>query len=712
TWDWKVEGPYQEQEDVGFGISVAAGDVNGDGFDDVIIGQCFYDGTLIGFSNKEEAVYVYYGSLAGPSTTPGGPNEPSYKPDWSAWSNQGVVSGSGSCAIFGFSVACAGDVNGDGYDDLIIGSNHYQIEGKNRGAAFLYYGSMNGLTKQHTGGQDDPYPDPDWVGAVDVGRPGQVDPEVGACVAGVGDLNNDGFDDVIIGAHWYDYGEVDEGCAFVFYGSSAGLPAAPNWVIGANKTEACLGLCLASAGDVNGDGYSDILVGVYRKESAFVWYGGQVVPARPYFETEGTRIVWGTQPVALYKETGDKWGSRFGYRFKVDKLRQPHVVVVTYPDDEKRTMEIDLFSTAQTALFPDTQTGVFTGEVYPCTNNFKEHKMIFWPQGEDCLITIVNRLNGSRAAARKIEVYEIEGSEATGWLPETHVNLPQDGGRLLGLWWEDPSFFECFGSQNCRNYTEFYRAVRNAMEYLHYTGQNLIIYPIYFYTMPHYPSRVEDCLSSRRTVFQHPREDWFELLLKVAKVNDVFVIPSLTINEIPSLMKMYVDNPVNRRGEPTKKAILNIVDDILGEYGHYPAFKGISFNFWDTALLWRCYGMENTDRGGIHEANHLLNEITQKIQSWRDDLKLVVSCWLPYPHLDDNFDTFWDLDRWCACAGPKEDEIYSLYEEAGLNLAQLKLQDQGIEIERVLSFSAFRQTDSAGQEIPGTSCIRDFFLHE
>jgi hypothetical protein len=80
-------------------------------------------------------------------------------------------------------------------------------------------------------------------------------------VASAGDVNGDGYSDVIVGAYQFDNGETDEGRAFVYHGSASGLSTTPNWTAESNQAGAFFGASVASAGDVNGDGFSDVIVG-------------------------------------------------------------------------------------------------------------------------------------------------------------------------------------------------------------------------------------------------------------------------------------------------------------------------------------------------------------------------------------------------------------------------------------------------------------------
>jgi len=230
-----------------FGYSISgAGDVNGDGYSDIIIGAT-------GTSSNTGAAYTYHGSPDGLSATY--VNTP----------DDADQAG----ARFGISVASAGDVNGDGYSDVIIGAYQYADGGNaNEGRAFVYHGSAAGLSAIPNSILDDA---------------NQVQAFFGFSVASAGDVNGDGYGDVIIGAHQYDDGaSFDEGAAFVYHGSATGLAASPNSILDdADQAGAGFGISVACAGDVNGDGYSDVIVGAWQyvdggntgEGRAFVYHG-------------------------------------------------------------------------------------------------------------------------------------------------------------------------------------------------------------------------------------------------------------------------------------------------------------------------------------------------------------------------------------------------------------------------------------------------------
>ncbi len=247
---------FGEASNDNYGWSVAdVGDVNGDGIADFAVGA-IYNSTAATNAGK---VYVYLGGPSAP-TTP-------------------FVTMTGLAANdqFGVSVAGAGDVNGDGYADVIVGARLNSLNGSSAGAAFIFFGgpAMDGV------------PDVILLGEA-------ADDWFGNSVAGAGDVNGDGYADVIVGAPYNDRGGSAAGAAYVFYGGAA-MDNTPDVIIVGEIHDDQLGWSVAGAGDVNGDGLSDVIVGArlhcvdktlcvgndYARGRAYVLLGGRPMDAIP-----------------------------------------------------------------------------------------------------------------------------------------------------------------------------------------------------------------------------------------------------------------------------------------------------------------------------------------------------------------------------------------------------------------------------------------------
>lgn len=310
-----------------FGNHVAGiGDVNGDGKPDILVGTCC-------FSNK---AYVIFGADTFPSEL-----------DASTLNGTNGFILTSSTSTFGDCIAGIGDVNGDGYDDLAVGTfgssqEAYVIFGTNNvgssgildtssldgtngfkltssigsfGTSIAGIGDINGDGKSDfiINGEDKAYV---FLGASDVGVSGTLDTfslegsngftitsasdrQFGRLLTGAGDINGDGCDDLIVGA-------PDTNKAYIIFGAD-NFPS----TISASNLNGANGFTLniplhgyygfrtpiAKAGDINGDGKSDLVVGIRDSNAAYVIFGASNIGSSGILEpsklngTDGFKIV-------------------------------------------------------------------------------------------------------------------------------------------------------------------------------------------------------------------------------------------------------------------------------------------------------------------------------------------------------------------------------------------------------------------------------------
>ncbi|MEO7951973.1 MAG: integrin alpha [Chthoniobacterales bacterium] len=277
--------PVPENSTTLFGLSVTAvGDVNGDGVNDLAVGEPFADGTFdgaMGFGPPQNVGRIFLISGADFSVI-----RTLEDPDYQLATLDKFAS------QLGTSVAAAGDLNGDGVPDILAGLPHYtlknlvtKIEFISTGKAYVFSGKDGTVLLTLKVPSD------------------EENARAGYSVAGLGDINADGKPDFLVGSPGKNIGvgeggKTDVGVAYFYSGADGSIIRT---VSDPDSTlDARFGFAVANAGDVDGDGVSDAIIGAPGKAQAFVFSGktGSLLftiasPVREKTNSFGTAVAGG-----------------------------------------------------------------------------------------------------------------------------------------------------------------------------------------------------------------------------------------------------------------------------------------------------------------------------------------------------------------------------------------------------------------------------------
>ena len=258
---------------LGYSVS-SAGDVNGDGFDDLIVGAPgpFPSPPEDGYATSGSS-YVVFGQASG----------------FSATMNLSSLDGSNGFRLDGemsrgysgspVRVSTAGDVNGDGFDDVIVGTGYYAALNRyNSSSSYVVFGQASGFSAAMD------------LSSLDGSNGFRLDGVAASDFSGIsvstaGDVNRDGFDDLIVGAGGADPNGGFSGSSYVVFGKASGFSAAMNLssLDGSNGFRLdgaegdWSGWSVSNAGDVNGDGFDDLIVGAFGANSNGIASGSSYV---------------------------------------------------------------------------------------------------------------------------------------------------------------------------------------------------------------------------------------------------------------------------------------------------------------------------------------------------------------------------------------------------------------------------------------------------
>jgi hypothetical protein len=360
-----------------------------------------------------------------------------------------------------------------------------------------------------------------------------------------------------------------------------------------------------------------------------------------FFANGPTRVV--ETAAGRYREADVKPSARFGYRFAIEHIGRPHVAVIRYPDDKRRYMCI------MDGTCYDLSTGVFTNWAQPLSGRMLELHQVFWPRWKDCSITFLTWGQGESAAVASIEIYELDGLpplRVTGdpgdgshreigiqyedpcgtgasegamtrseWIERLVTYARHSGQNLLVyplVWYHGPQFpstrepadgFDIIVGADRKQYVRWTTHPADwYAELLERFGREGLAFQGSL-TLLRLGSLLKnmnvdlDAIKGGADTFnnmlwnnqvQASPQDWtlqYNARNFTAIVEGKIKTTGWAYGEKPG--GPYPPGPMFNPLHPTvPEAVIGLAKEIAERYARFPAFKGISFNFWHATILW------------------------------------------------------------------------------------------------------------------------------
>jgi len=322
-------------------------------------------------------------------------------------------------------------------------------------------------------------------------------------------------------------------------------------------------------------------------------------------DSGGARIV--KSKLGGYREAGDYPDARFAYQFAVTQVDVPHVAVVTYPADGARSAEI-LMTSRRHPESGDVATGYFVDEEDAAQPRMVELPIYFWPREKENAIIFRTLEAGRPAACAQIAIRQVAGG-----LPVASVALPPDGGRAVGSYWHEPVVPMRFGAREFAA-SDVYESFRRLTDYLRFTGQNLLCYPVAWRHGVLYPCEAEDFRLGAGA--DAHASDWIEQVLYLCERRGIRFLPEMFFGDTFALSGAYAfdtdemvaagsetarmvtwDGTLARGGPgelprynplhpDVRTALLDRITEVVGRYSKFPALDGLSLHLGPGQSAW------------------------------------------------------------------------------------------------------------------------------